>query len=51
MQQCTKDFYQCCKDKKDVQACAAEYKVCVEALIPDYVVRDESDTYNLNFRK
>ena len=36
-----KGLYQCYKDKKDIKTCAAEYKACVEALIPDYVVRNE----------
>lgn len=35
--QCMKDLYQCYKDKKDIKTCTAEYKTCVEALIPDYV--------------
>lgn len=38
-----KDLYQCYKDKKDIKTCTAEYKTCVEALIPDYVVGNESD--------
>ena len=38
-----KDLYQCYKDKKDIKTCAAEYKACVEALIPDYVVRNKSN--------
>ena len=38
-----KDLYQCYKDKKDIKICTAEYKACVEALIPDYVVRNDSD--------
>ncbi|CAH3120970.1 unnamed protein product [Pocillopora meandrina] len=34
---CQKDLYQCFKDENDGKICSANYKACMEALIPAYV--------------